>query len=172
MPVQECKNNKKLAWLLSISQALLDICQLTSGPHTPQVLGPGSTHTSSKKASSTLGAVVAAWPQLTTPSRSTAPNSSSGSRQLQVLRCPSLTKSVLGSRTKSLLAAVSQCFSHSCYFPHWFRVRGHYTLNDQARVVLLLRNYRAKALPLAFGADTRVQQSFWFLWWYHYEIHI
>lgn len=53
-----------------------------------------------------------------TTTQATAPNSSSESRQLQFLGCLSPAKSVLGSRTKSLLAVVSQGFSHSCYFPH------------------------------------------------------
>lgn len=35
--------------------------------------------------------------------------------------------------------AVSQCFSHSCYFPYWFRVRGNYTQGQSMGCITLAK---------------------------------
>ena len=104
MPVQGSKENKNLALLLKISQALLDIiCHLTSCPGSMSTwqafLSWIPVHFTSplRKVSLLPEQLAAPWPQLTTSSGSAAPNSSLWSRWLYLLLSfPSLTKGALG----------------------------------------------------------------------------
>lgn len=119
---------------------------------------PSSTHISSEKPSSTPRAAA----RCLAPAYN-IPWECYSEQQLMVPMAPSPSQlpwsqegSVLGNRIRRLLAAAFQGSSLSCYFPYWFRVKGYYTVNDTAWLVLLLRNYRAKAWQLTLGADTRV----------------